>query len=127
MSHPADGTCCAFTLVEVLAALVLLAIILPVAMRGISLATRTAGAARSRTLAASLAETTLHEIVLSGEWREGDLSGDYGQEQPAYSWTSEVDTWEESNLRRLDVRVEWTSGERTRSVTLSTLVRSGEE
>jgi general secretion pathway protein I len=122
-----DSELWAFTLVEVLAALVLLAIILPVAMRGISLATRTAGAARNRTVAASLAQTTLNELVLSSEWQEGDLSGDYGDEWPAYSWASEVQTWEESNLRRLDVRVEWASGEQVRSVTLSTLVQSREE
>jgi type II secretion system protein I len=113
--------------VEVLAALVLLAIVLPVAMRGISLAVRAADDARNRTVAACLAETTLNQIVINGGWRDGDLTGDYGQEWPDYRWSSEVADWEENNLRRIDVRVEWPAGNRSRSVTLSTLVRSGEE
>ena len=46
----------AFTLVEVLATLALIAIVLPVAMNGISLATAAAGVAKQQMEAASLAE-----------------------------------------------------------------------
>ena len=48
-----------FTLVEVLASLALVAVILPVAMEGVSLAVGAAGLARDRIEAASLAETKL--------------------------------------------------------------------
>lgn len=116
-----------FTLVEVLAALVLLAAILPVAMQGISLATRTTGAARDRMVAASLAETTLNEIVASGAWKDGELSGDWGEEWPDYRWSSEVEDWGEDNLRRLEVHVYWDERQGRRSVTLSTLVYGGGE
>ena len=51
----------AFTLVEVLATLVLVAIILPVAMKGISLAAATAGDAKRKMEAAALVQTA-HDI-----------------------------------------------------------------
>jgi hypothetical protein len=70
--------------------------------------------------------STISLSVVSAR-EEGDLSGDFGEVWPGYSWTSTVEAWEEANLRRLDLRVEWTSGEQVRSVTLSTLVQSGEE
>ena len=117
----------AFTLVEVLATLVLVAIILPVAMGGISLATSMAGLAKQRLEAASLAETKLAELMATGEWLGGDLSGDFGPERPEYRWYAEAHDWEEDTVRLLDVRVEWTSRGNDRSVTLTTLADAGTE
>ena len=117
----------AFTLVELMATLVLLAVILPVAMKGISMAIRTAGDARERTEAASLAETKLAELLTSGAWLGGNLSGDFGEDGPQYGWNAETSEWEGAQLLLLTVRVEWTSRGRQRAVALSTLVYAGEE
>ena len=117
----------AFTLVEVLATLALVAIILPVAMEGISLATTMAGVAKQKMEAASLAETTLAELLATGAWQNGDLSGDFGPEQPQYHWIAEVRDWEGTTLRRMDVHVQWTARGRERSVTLTTLVYTGNQ
>ena len=113
----------AFTLVEVLATLVLVAIILPVAMRGISLATAAAGHARRQVEAGALAETKMAELVATDGWQDSDLSGDFGDEHPAYRWSAEVGDRDEATLRQLDVHVTWTARGAERSVTLSTLVR----
>ena len=117
----------AFTLVEVMATLVLLAIVLPVAMEGVSLATRTVGNARDQIEAASLAETKLGEIVAAEAWRNGNLSGDFGEEWPQYGWSSEVSDWDGTILRLLTVRVGWTRSGKERSVALGMLVYAGEE
>ena len=116
-----------FTLVEVLATLALVAIVLPVAMRGISLAMAMAGVARQQTEAASLVETTLAELLATGAWQNGNLSGDFGPDRPQYRWTAEVQDWEGTTLRLMDVRVQWTTRGRERSVTLTTLVYTGNQ
>ena len=111
-----------FTLVEALATLVLVAIILPVAMRGISLATAAAGHARRQVEAAALAEARLAELVSTGAWQDADLAGDFGDDYPGYAWTAAVTERKEATLRQLDVRVTWVARGAERSVTLSTLV-----
>jgi len=115
----------AFTLVEVLAALTLVAIILPAAMKGISLATATAALAKQKLTAASLAETKLAELLASGEWQNGDLAGDFGEEWPNYHWTAEATDWEATTLQEVSVSVTWTARGADRSVTLSTLAYVG--
>src|SRR4051794_38319604 len=55
-----------FTLIEVLATLVLLGIILPAAMRGVSIGLAMASHARHVTEAAQLAEAKLNELVATG-------------------------------------------------------------
>src|SRR4051812_32907857 len=52
-----------FTLVEVLATVAFIAIVLPVAMQGISLSVRTAGNARKQAEAAILAQSKLDETL----------------------------------------------------------------
>lgn len=111
-----------FTLVEALATLVLVAIILPVAMRGISLATAAAGHARRQVEAAALAEAKLAELVVTGGWQDADLAGDFGDDHPDYAWLAEVAEREEATLRQLDVHVLWVARGAEHSVTLSTLV-----
>lgn len=118
----------AFTLVEVLAALTLAAIILPVAMRGISLATTAAGDARRRLEAAALAESKLTDLLVTGEWQTADLSGDCGPDWPGYTWKAEVGDWGgEAALRQITVRVDWIARSRARSVTLTTLAYTGSQ
>ena len=115
----------AFTLVEVLAALTLVAIILPVAMRGVSLATSAAGHARRQMEAVSLAEAKLAELVTTGAWQDADLSGDFGDDHPDYRWSADVTDWEGALLRQMDVQVSWMERGAERSVALTTLVYVG--
>src|SRR6266487_2607745 len=87
----------AFTLVEVLAAMVLLAIVLPVAMKGISIATRAAAVSKHRTIAAQLGSSKLQEIIATGQWETTtNLSGDFtaeGTEYYEYTWTAQLQPW----------------------------------
>ena len=115
----------AFTLVEVLATLTLMAIILPVAMRGVSLATAAAGQARRQTEAASLAEAKLGELIVTGQWQGAGLSGDCGPDWPDYKWAAQVSDWTDASLRQLTVQVQWTARGTQHAVTLTTLVYTG--
>jgi type II secretory pathway pseudopilin PulG len=74
----------AFTLIEVLASFVLMAIIIPVAMKGVSLSTRLTAKSKQQVEAASLARTKLAEILASEEWKNGNESGDFGEDWPIY-------------------------------------------
>ncbi len=114
-----------FTLVEVLAALMLMAIVLPAVMQGVSLSTAAATAARRRSEAAGLAGSKLAEIVSTGQWQGGGLSGDFGDDWRDYRWEATVQPWSEdttdAGLQQIDLRVSWLFRGRDASVTVSTL------
>lgn len=110
-----------FTLIEVLAALVLMAIVLPVAMHGISLATSLAGTARQREEAAVLADSKLNELVATHGWQTSSLNGDFDSHSE-YRWSADVLDWDGSTLKQLNVHVYWKFRNAEREVTLSTLV-----
>lgn len=114
-----------FTLVEVLAALTLAAVVLPIAMQGISLSLSAADQASRQMVAATLAEDVLADLTATREWQSGNLTGDFGDQAPGYRWVAESVTWEVGMLRVLEVSVFWTSAGRERSLTLTTLVREG--
>jgi len=111
-----------FTLVEVLATLVLMAIVLPVAMHAISVATSVADVARHKAEAAVLAQSKLTELQVTRDWQTAVLSGDFGEDHSGYRWSAELAAWETGTLQQLDLHVTWSSGGREQSVTVTTLV-----
>lgn len=115
----------AFTLIEVLATLTLVAIVLPVVIDGVLLSLATAGQARQQTEAASLAQSKLAELVATGQLNDSEIAGDFGPDWPEYRWSARVDEWEDTRLAQLDVSVIWTRRGRERSVTLTTLIYEG--
>jgi len=120
----------AFTLLEVLAALMLLAIVLPVVLRGISMATQLAAHTRFRDQAVTLCEARLAEVIANQEWQDGDAVGDFSDEElwgpdaSRYVWEQEVDDWETSSIKQVTVHVIWQQRNQEQVVTLSTLVHS---
>jgi type II secretory pathway pseudopilin PulG len=118
-----------FTLVEILATFVLMAIILPVAMQGISMAAKLASQARHRVEAATLGQQTLNELVLSGDYEDGDQEGEVSGDNTAYLWRLDVLDWEEEDsMQQLDLTVSWEdAGTGENTVMLSTLVYTGGE
>lgn len=117
-----DRVARAFTLIEVLATLLLLAITLPAIMRGISLATSTASHSKHRGDAYGLCESKLNELLATGQWQYGNLSGDFSPDAPNYRWSAEVSNWSEANVEQLDVHVKWNARNAEQTVTLSTLI-----
>jgi len=111
-----------FTFIELLATIVLMGIIMPVAMRSIGLCTRLGGQSRRQIEAASLACTKLTELTSSQDWQTGEKSGDFGPDWPGYRWTAVVSNWTDSTVSELELAVVWKSQGQERSVLLSTLV-----
>jgi general secretion pathway protein I len=114
-----------FTLIEVLAALMLMAIALPAINRGISIASESASAARFHNEAAGLAESKLNEILATQQWQGGQMSGDFAPDFPQYRWQATVGDWPQDNsavgLQQLDVTVTWAFRNHDDSLTVSTL------
>jgi prepilin-type N-terminal cleavage/methylation domain-containing protein len=110
-----------FTLLEVLATLVLIGIILPAVMHGISLATIAAGQAKHKVEAASLAQTKLAELISDYQTlnQTGGGSGSF-PDYPGYSWTSTIEQ-RDTNLSQITVRVSWFSRGQERFVDLASM------
>jgi prepilin-type N-terminal cleavage/methylation domain-containing protein len=119
-----------FTLVEMLATILIIALVLPSAMRGIALVTRIASLSNRKIVAAAFAESKISELIASGEWEHGGLSrGNFGNEYPDYVWDIDVKNWEVSPMSELRVSVYWDGGlyDEGKCVTLTTLVYAKDE
>lgn len=117
-----------FTLIEVLATLLLIGIALPVIMRGFSLSNTAAFMARQRSEAGALAESKVNELVGTSIWQNGAQSGGFDG-HPEYQWSAQLAAWgtgqgvNGTNLvQELDVTVTWGHGNSAQSITVSTLV-----
>ena len=111
-----------FTLAEVLAAMLFMAIVLPAVVEGMALASRAGVAAQRGREAAQLADKTLAERVVSGDWQQGDQEGDFEPDYPGYTWKLITDDWTEDAMSVLTVEVTFTVQGRESTVRLSTLV-----
>ncbi|MFO8013904.1 MAG: type II secretion system protein [Phycisphaerae bacterium] len=111
-----------FTIVELLATLVLVGIVLPVVVHGVLLCLETAAFATQQAEAAALARSKLEELVATGQWYESEMEGDFGEDRAEYRWTSLTGEWEDSRLAELAVFVTWTRRGQEHTVVLSTLV-----
>ncbi len=114
-------SCSGFTLVEVLAALVLMAIVIPVAMRGATLAMRSGSLARHQAEAATLGEAKLSEMVSQGDWASAGSQGDFGSDFPIYRWTLQS-TQRDFDITELTLTINWPERGEDRSLNVSTLV-----
>ena len=116
-----------FTFAELLATVVLIGIIMPVAMQTIALCTRLAGLSRKETEAASLARAKLTELIASQDWQSGSKQGDFGSDWPGYQWTTDIGVWTDSIVSEINLTVRWQSQGLQREVTLGTLAYAEDE
>jgi prepilin-type N-terminal cleavage/methylation domain-containing protein len=112
-----------FTFIELLVTVVLIGIIMPVAMRCISVCTQVGGQARREMEAASLAKTKLTELIVTGDWESGKQQGQFEEDDWAgYTWAETVTNWTDTSVKLVEVTVSWQSRGRQRGVTVSTLM-----
>ena len=107
-----------FTLAEVLATLVLIGLVLPVVMQGISLALKAAEDASKRGEAASLAEAKLNELVLLGD-ENREMSGDFGPDWAGFRWTR-TELAVDDAMIEVAVEVQWETRGQPRALALTT-------
>lgn len=82
-----------FTFSEVMAALLLVAIVLPVSVHAILTGNRAGVVAERREVAVRLASNKLHDVVLNDEWLDAETQGVF-EEYPDYQWELESETWD---------------------------------
>jgi type II secretory pathway pseudopilin PulG len=117
-----------FTLAEVLAALVFMAILIPVALEGLSIASRAGEVAARKSEAALVGERLLSENIITTNWSQGVQNGTLRQGARDFRYLLRNDPWSQdpnqSSMRQLSVEVKFAAQGHDYSVRLSTLVDS---
>ena len=114
----------AFTFAEVLAALVFMAIVIPVAIEGLQVANRAGVVAHRKGIAAHLADGILNDLIVTNGWRNARPSGTFNDDLlNGYRWFVDNETWTEDAMRLVSVEVTYTVQSREYNVRLSTLVQ----
>jgi Tfp pilus assembly protein PilV len=115
-----------FTFVEVLAALLFLAIVVPAIVQALTLANRASVMAERHAIAGELAENELNQMVIDNAWSNAPAtSGDFGTIAPGYHWTMTTNNWAADTVNQmteLAIDVFYTVQGHEYSVHLSTLV-----
>ncbi len=109
-----------FTLLELIVAIAILAVALFGVMQTVTQGINSSITSRDRARAVELAELKLTELRLDPTLEPGTNEGDFGDEQPDWTWTSEVVETETAGLLRLQLTVTWQHGGQDRSVEVET-------
>jgi prepilin-type N-terminal cleavage/methylation domain-containing protein len=113
-----------FTLAEVLAALLLMAIVIPVALEGMSIVSRAAVLGQRKVAAMRVAEHVLNEQLLllsQGQVIENSASGVENDGGTNYPWALQSETWPQDAMTQLTVRVTFTVRDTQYEMKASTL------
>jgi type II secretion system protein I len=116
-----------FTLIEALIAIVLVAVVLPVALAAVSASLRGVDQMRRQDVALRVAQARLAALVADGSWQSSGTSGACdpyidGEDSAGLRWQMTVGTWRDPAVRTLRLSVSWGPLAAPRSVTLDTLV-----
>ena len=118
----------AFTLVEVLAALLFMAIVVPVALEAMHLASRAGTVAARKSEAARVAVRLLNDSIVTTNWSAAMQNGTLTEGFRQFDWTLHNDPWTQdpfqNAMRQLSVEVGFTAQGQHYSVSMSTLVDS---
>ncbi len=117
-----------FTLAEVLAALVFMAIVIPVALEALSVASRAGEVAARKAEAALAAERILNEALVTTNWSQSVQNGTIRQGIRDFRWTLRNVPWNEDTfqnaMRLLSVEVSYSVQGRNHTMRLATLADS---
>ena len=111
-----------FTLAEVLAALLLMAIVIPVAVQALQVASRAGEVGQRKAAAARIAERVLEELVVERRWQQASQNGTIQEGSQEYRWLMRLEPWSEGDLSVLTVQVTYPVQGQEYDVRLSTLV-----
>ena len=120
-----------FTLAEVLAALLFMAIVIPAAIEGMHIASLAGTVAARKGEAARVAQRLLTESLVTTNWSQSSQSGTLTEGQRQFRWTMHTYPWtqdpNQNVILKLSVEVFFTAQNRDYSVRLSTLVDSSQQ
>ena len=120
-----------FTLAEVLAALLFMAIVIPAAIEGMHIAGLAGTVAERKGEAARVAQRLLAENLVTTNSSQSVQSGTLTEGQRQFNYTMRSDPWSQdpsqNAIRQLSVEVKFTAQNRDYSVRMSTLVDSSQQ
>lgn len=116
-----NKNCRAFTLAEVLAALLFLAIVIPVAVEALHVASLGGEVAARKGAALRVADRVLNESLVTTNWNNGVQSGTVVENGLDYRWTLSNQSWPADPMELLTAEVKFLAQGKDYSVKLSTL------
>lgn len=111
----------AFSLVEMMAALIIFSIGVLAVLEVIATSLRSTTATLGYTQAVFLAQQQLEEALLDAPLSAGSESGEFGSAFPNHSWKKEIEEVEAQKLYSVRVDVTWRERGRDRRYSLTTL------
>jgi len=112
----------AFTLVEVLASLLMMAIIIPVAIEGMSVASRVGMLGQRKAAAMRVAERVLNELLVETQIQQASSSGTAYEGDTAYPWVMRTENWPEDSMQQMTVTVSFPVQGALHEISVSTLL-----
>jgi hypothetical protein len=108
-----------------------MAIVIPVALEAMHVASRAGAVAARKGDAARIAQRVLTESLVTTNWNQSAQSGTLTEGQRQFRWTMRTDPWtqdpNQNVILKLSVEVFFTAQNRDYSVRLSTLVDSSQQ
>ncbi len=116
------NSCAAFTLAEVLAAMLFLAIVIPAAVEALHVSSLAGEVAVRKGAAARIADRILNESLVTTNWSGGgQQNGTVTEGTLDFRWTLTSQTWPQDLMQLLTVEVKYQAQGKDYSVKLSTL------
>jgi hypothetical protein len=112
----------AFTLAEVLAAMLFLAIVIPVAVEALHVSSLAGEVAARKGAAARIADRILNENLVTTNWTAGAQSGTASEGALDFRWTLTPQAWPQDSMQMLTAEVKFLAQGKDYSVKVSTLV-----
>ena len=119
-----SATLSGFTLAEALAALAFLAIVIPVAVEGVRIASLAGQVAERKAAASRVAERLLNEMMVTRQWQQSSGGGTVVEARHEYRWQLRNQNWEQDAMRLVVMEVAYQVQGKEYSVRLSTLADS---
>ena len=97
--------CCAkpctrgFTLVEVLASLVFMAIVIPTAVQGLRVASLAGEVGQRKAVAARIGDRVLNEMIVMRQWQNSAAGGVIQEGPVQYRWRVQTEPWNQQTSR----------------------------
>jgi type II secretory pathway pseudopilin PulG len=117
--------CRAFTLAEVLAAMLFMAIVIPVALQGLHVASVAGEAGQRKLVAARLGDKVMNELKVTGQLQNAGQSGQVTEGGVNYRWSVRSELWPEDTTTRMNLvtlTISFPAQGKNYDVKLSTLV-----
>lgn len=111
----------AFTLAEVMAAMLFLAVVVPVAVEVLHLSTLAGEVAVRKSAAARVADRILSESLVTTNWANGTQGGTVTEGTLDLKWKLSSQSWSEDAMQLVTAEVTFSAQGKDYTVTLSTL------